>query len=80
MTDEHDDRSPYAQAMELTSRITSISLELVVPVLIGYWLDQRLGTHVLFLVVGVILGFVTATLSLVRLAKSSDDEPPRQRE
>ena len=77
MTDEHDDRSPYALAMEWTSRITTISLELVVPVLIGYWLDQRLGTRPLFLVVGVILGFVTATLSLVRLTKPPGREPPR---
>lgn len=80
MKQEHDDRSPIALAMEWTSRITSISLELVVPVLIGYWLDQRLGTRVLFLVLGVVLGFVTATLSLVQLAKSSNRRPPRQRE
>ena len=80
MTEEHDDRSPFGLAMEWTSRITTISLELVVPTLIGCWLDQRLGTRVLFLVLGVMLGFVTATLSLVRLARSSDRGPPRHKE
>jgi ATP synthase protein I len=78
VTDEHDERSPFSLAMEWTSRITTISLELVVPVLIGYWLDQRLGTRVLFLILGVMLGFATATLSLVRLARSTDRWPPRR--
>lgn len=55
--------------MEWSARITSISLELVVPVLAGYWLDRRLGTLPLCLILGAILGFVTATLSLMRLAK-----------
>ena len=74
MVEPRDDRSPFAIAMEWSSRITSISLELVVPVLIGHWLDRRLGTLPLCLIVGVILGFVTATLSLMRLAR-----PPRSK-
>ena len=67
--EQRDDRSPFALAYEWSARITSISLELVVPVLIGYWLDQRWGTLPLLLIVGVILGFATATLSLLRLTK-----------
>jgi ATP synthase protein I len=57
--------------MEWTTRITTISLELVLPVLLGWWLDQRCGTGVLWLVLGTILGFVTALMSLWRLAKQS---------
>ena len=74
---QRDDRVPLAIAMEWTSRITTISLEMVVPALAGYWLDQRLGTRVLFLIVGAILGFSTALLSLLRLTKppGSDDSP-----
>ena len=53
MTDEHDDLSPFAQAMQWASRITSVSLELVVPILVGYWLDQRLGTRVLCAILGM---------------------------
>jgi len=37
--------------------VTTISLEMVLPGLIGYWIDLRLGTKLLFLVPGVILGF-----------------------
>jgi F0F1-type ATP synthase assembly protein I len=67
---EHrDDRSPFALAYEWSARMTSISLELIVPTLLGYWLDRRWGTLPLLLIVGVVLGFVTATLSLLRLTK-----------
>ena len=75
--EQRNDRSPFTLAMEWTSRITTISLEMVVPALVGYWLDQRLGTHLLFLVLGVILGFVTAMLSLLRLTRPpGPDQPP----
>ncbi len=63
-------RSPYAAALEWSSRITTISLELVLPPLAGYWLDQRLGTGMLLLILGAVLGFVTATFSLMRLVRS----------
>lgn len=62
-------RPPLVTAMEWTSRITTISLELVLPILGGYWLDHRLGTRVLFVIVGVILGFSASLWSLLRLVK-----------
>ncbi len=69
MPKQPDERSPYAQALEWTSRVMSISMELIAPPLIGYWLDRRMGTLPLFLIVGVALGFITATMSLVQLSK-----------
>jgi F0F1-type ATP synthase assembly protein I len=80
VTEQHDDRSPYAAAYEWTARITSISLELIIPILAGFWLDQWLHLTPLFLIVGVILGFLTATLSLVRLTKPPRRRPPPERE
>ena len=72
-----NDDSPFMLAMVWSSRITAISLEVVIPALIGYWLDLRWGTLPLLIIVGAILGFVTATLSLLRLAKPSGlDHPP----
>jgi ATP synthase protein I len=62
-----------ALAMEWTSRLTTISLELVLPVLLGYWLDKRYATGALFLILGVLLGFITALMSLLRLAKQSGE-------
>lgn len=67
-----DDRSPYALAMEWTSRITTVALEMVVPALLGYWLDQWLGTRMVFLILGAILGFATGFYSLLRLTRPSD--------
>ena len=36
----------------------------------GYWLDGRVGTLPLFTVLGALLGFIGATLSLVRQVPS----------
>ncbi len=70
MTESPDNRSPLAEAAEWTARITTICLELLLPVAGGYWLDHWLGTRVLFLIIGVILGFAVSFLSLLQIAKS----------
>jgi ATP synthase protein I len=74
VNEHRDGRSPYALAMEWTSRITTISLEMVVPPAVGYWLDRRLGTGVLFLIFGMIAGFTTAIISLVKLTRPPDPD------
>jgi ATP synthase protein I len=69
-TEEDDGRSSFAVAMEWTSRITAISMEMILPTLGGLWLDQRWQTRPLFLVLGGILGFSIAMTSLLQLGKS----------
>jgi len=64
-----DDRSPMAIALGWSATIMTISAEMVVPGLVGYWLDQRLGTRVLFLLIGLAAGCTAATLSLVSAIK-----------
>jgi F0F1-type ATP synthase assembly protein I len=49
---------------------------LVAPTLIGYWLDHRLNSRPLFLILGVVVGFVTATLSLLQMTKPPRSDPP----
>jgi F0F1-type ATP synthase assembly protein I len=73
-----DDRSPVAIAYQWATRIMVVSLEMVLPGLAGYWVDQRLGTVCLFLVVGLLLGCTTAVVHLVRLT-SVDSERRRTR-
>jgi ATP synthase protein I len=63
--------------MEWSSRITTISLEMIIPPAMGYWLDQRWNTKVLCLIIGAVLGFATAFGSLLRLARSLDKPPTR---
>lgn len=46
-----------------------VSLEMVLPGLAGYWVDQRLGTRVLFLLVGFALGTTAAVVHLIRMVR-----------
>lgn len=62
-----DDRSPLALGLEWSSRITTVALEMVIPAIAGHWLDRQLGTRLLFLVLGALLGFAMGFLSLLRL-------------
>jgi len=48
---------------------TSIALEMVVPGLIGLWIDRQLGTVMVFLVLGVIFGMTAGLIHLVQFAK-----------
>jgi F0F1-type ATP synthase assembly protein I len=79
MTEPPDDHSPYTLAMEWTARITTICLELLVPIAAGYWLDQWLRTGILFVILGVIVGFVVSLLSLLQIAKSGGSKRGSER-
>jgi F0F1-type ATP synthase assembly protein I len=68
-----DDRTPIAIAVQWSATIMTISLEMVVPGLIGYWLDQQFGTRVVFLLIGFALGGILATLALMRIAKNRSE-------
>ncbi len=72
MSDSPDDRSAMAAAMAWSSRITTISMEMVVPGLIGYWIDEQLGTVAIFLVTGVILGFSIGLWQLIKLGQQPE--------
>ncbi|KKK71859.1 hypothetical protein LCGC14_2909700 [marine sediment metagenome] len=71
VNDLPDDRSPLAMAMAWTSRIMTIAVEMVLPSLLGIWADRRLGTGMLFVVLGAILGFTMGMWHLLILAKAS---------
>jgi Putative F0F1-ATPase subunit Ca2+/Mg2+ transporter len=45
---------------------------MVLPGLAGYWLDQRIGTVVLFMLIGFGLGCTAATVHLVQIARSNN--------
>ena len=66
-----DGRSPMARASEWATRIMTISLEMVLPGLGGYWLDQKLHTMALFMLLGFALGCTAAAVHLMHLTRSS---------
>jgi F0F1-type ATP synthase assembly protein I len=68
LSQQSDDRSPLARATEWVSVAATAALEIAVPILIGFWLDKRLGTHVLFMLIGVAVGITACIWSLLRMA------------
>lgn len=69
MIDSSDDRSPVAKAYHWSSRIMVVSLEMVLPGVVGHWIDLRLGTVVLFLLVGLAAGCTGGVWHLVRMTR-----------
>ena len=65
-----DDRSSIAIAYTWATRIMVVSLEMVLPGLGGYWLDQLAGTKVLFMLVGFALGGTAAAVHLIQLTRA----------
>lgn len=80
MNHSDDDRPPLAVAMQWVSRVTSISAEMVVPALLGYWVGEWLGATVVFLTLGATIGLVGGTWHLIRLTQppgpTPTEEPP----
>lgn len=58
--------SAYQGAMEAVFAI-------VIAALLGYWADSRFGTSPRWLIVGVVIGFASFVLRLMRMAKLLED-------
>ena len=67
-----DDRSVLAKAYEWAWRIIAVSLVMVLPGAAGYWIDTKLGTVCLFLVVGLGMGSFAALRMLLRITQESN--------
>lgn len=65
-----DDRAPYAKAYGLASRGVSVALGMVVPGLVGYLVDQRLGTRAAFTLLGFVAGVSFGIWQLLQMGKS----------
>ncbi len=65
-------------AVAWVSQVTSIALEMVVPAVLGLWIDQKLGTRFVFLLIGVILGLIASMLSLLHLARTVGERKARR--
>lgn len=62
-----DDRSSKAAAYQWAYRIMTVSLEMVLPGVGGYWVDSRLGTRPLFTLLGFGLGMAGGFWHLLRM-------------
>lgn len=80
MTENPDGRSRQAIAYGWASRAISISLEMVVPGMIGVWLDKQFGTVAVFTVLGFSLGLTLGIVHLLHLTKSPQRQENRERD
>ena len=62
------DPSLYAHLYQLSARISIIALEMVIPALVGIWLDRFLGTVVLCAILGVFFGMALGFWQLLKIA------------
>jgi F0F1-type ATP synthase assembly protein I len=75
-----DDRAPFARAIGLAYGVIGVCLQLVAPVVGGYWLDRLLGTGVLFTIIGLALGMGMGFWGLMRMVESlrPSGKPPSE--
>lgn len=65
-----------AKAYQWSTRIMVVAMEMVLPGLAGYWLDQRLGTVVLVMLIGFAVGGTAAVVHLIRMVRSESRNSP----
>ena len=63
------------EAMHWISRLTTVTMEIVLPGLLGHWLDSRWGTGFLALA-GFGLGLVCGMQHLLKMTRMADDRKP----
>ena len=56
-------------AIEWSTRLMTIGLEMALPAAAGYWLDLRVGTPPVFVILGAVLGFTTGMFHLMQIAR-----------
>ena len=71
--DTSDDRSPMALAIEWSARLMTIGLEMALPAAGGYWLDLRIGTSPVIVILGTMLGFAAGMFHLMQIARQKAD-------
>ena len=62
------DPNAIARAMQWVSRITTIAVEMVIPAVLGTWLDRRLGTNFLTLI-GLLIGVPLGLWHLIKMTR-----------
>ena len=67
-----DDRFGIGQALSLASAVTTIALTMVIPALLGHWLDRWLGVSPLFAAAGAALGLYAGIRGLLELVRPKD--------
>ena len=87
MADPADDQTSQIVAGQLVTRLTTVAIEMVLPGVLGYWIDQRLNTKFVFMLLGFGSGLTLGVWHLIRMtatpkrdesSQRSDDESGRR--
>lgn len=70
MNDEPDKRAGWAIGIAWANQIIALCMEMALPALAGFWLDNKLGTKFILLLVGLGLGITAGIYGLIRLTKN----------
>jgi F0F1-type ATP synthase assembly protein I len=68
---DNDGRSPMSIGMMWAARASTLGFEFALPAFLGHFLDLKLGTNPVALLVGMILGFVVGIMHILRMARDS---------
>jgi hypothetical protein len=69
VVEQPESPSPLSVGLEWASRITTIGLEFVLPMVLGYGVDSWLGTLPAGTLVGAVLGFVLGIWQTIRMTQ-----------
>ena len=72
---EDDGRNAMARGYVLASRVTSIGIQLLIYVGLGWWADSAWKTTPWLMLLGVVVGFVVMLMELLQIAKESARSP-----
>ena len=68
------ERSPFVEAHHWVSFVTTIVLEMVLPIWLGSKLDAYWGTGSVLTISGAVLGMVVSILHLIRSTSTTSDD------
>jgi F0F1-type ATP synthase assembly protein I len=64
----NDTRSPLIIGYMWAINVTSAAIEMVVPIILGVWLDNKFHTKPLCILIGLFLGMLIMLLHLIKFA------------
>jgi F0F1-type ATP synthase assembly protein I len=73
---EESSRSPLSVGVAWASRITTLAMGFVLPILAGAWADGRLGTKPWLMLGGFALGLTVGTVQLTQIVRERGRRGP----